>query len=80
MTDKASRFLAKTTSGADVVLLAFNHYREVEDCSGPYRFLMGTSITTEDGRRVNYLEQGRFEIHATGEVLTSTDPACPEYK
>jgi len=79
MTEQVSRFLSMTTSGVGVVLLAFNHYREVEDCSGSYRCLMGTSITTEDGRQVNYLEQGKFEIHATGEILTSTDPACPEY-
>jgi hypothetical protein len=60
-----------------VILLAFNHYREVEDCSGPYRCLVGTSITTEDGKQVNYLEQGRFEVVLTGETLTSDDPNCP---
>jgi hypothetical protein len=80
MTEHVSRFVATTTSGVSVILLAFDHYKEIEDCSGPYRVLMGKSITTEDGQQVNYLEQGKFEISATRELLTSKDPACPRYE
>jgi hypothetical protein len=29
---------------------------------------------TEDGKRVNYLEKGKYQLVATREILTSTDP------
>jgi len=80
MTEQISQFIAKTKNGITVTLLAFHHYREIEDCSGSYRDLAGKSVTTADGEVVNYLEQGKFEIARTGEILTSTDPACPPYE
>jgi hypothetical protein len=35
------------------------------------------NLRTEEGYHVNYLEKGKYQVVATGEILTSNHPAAP---
>jgi hypothetical protein len=51
---------------------------DVSDFDNPNAEIEGLKqIQTDDGKHVNRLEQGRYQIVATGQTLRSTDPNAP---
>ena len=72
-------FRAKRQNGETVILHVFQDFHEAGSRAGRNRIPGLKNLETDDGEHVNYLEQGKFEIVDTGEVLTSDDPNCPPY-
>lgn len=68
---KTATFAAHTEDGHQVTIHEITEFLEVgtpDETSGLAELL------TDDGRPVNRIEKGKYQLVATGEILTSDDP------
>jgi hypothetical protein len=72
-------FSAHTSTGTAYVIRHFRDILDVGTHDDPSAELPGLeSLRTRDGRAVNRLEKGKYEIVGyLSEVVTSTDPMAP---
>jgi hypothetical protein len=71
-------FNAIDDDGETHALHVYGSMIDVSDFDNPNAEIEGLKqIQTDDGKHVNRLEQGRYQIVATGQTLRSTDPNAP---
>jgi hypothetical protein len=71
-------FVAKDNQGRMYRLTLWVDIQDAGTMRDPHAELEGlTSITTESGQHVNRIDKGKYQIVATGQILTSDDPNAP---
>ena len=71
-------FVATSEDGEEYTIHEFTKFIDVGTRRDPTRQIRGLrELRTEDGRAVNHLEKGRYEIVQTGQILMSDDPDAP---
>ena len=80
MRREIGKFTARHRNGTTETVFVYQDFHDASDRVGPHRIPGMKSLATENGELVNYVEPGRFRVAATGEILVSDDPACPEFE
>jgi hypothetical protein len=70
-------FMAYTDGGQPVRLHIYTDFVDVATGANPNAVIPGLKeLVTGDGLAVNRLDKGKYEVVATGMVLTSDDPGA----
>lgn len=73
--DHVGSFIARDDQGNEHTLHVLVNIVDAGNKSDPHAERRGLkSIVTEDGDPVNRIDQGKYQVVTTGEILHSTDP------